>query len=95
LGKSKLERLVGEERKYFTLWEYPLHGPSLRFVSGPTGMGETVKPGWWLNVWETTDAKRRFAFGSQKTLVFGSTEAATQAKNELEEAVDIKTEVVD
>jgi hypothetical protein len=55
LGNRKLERLIGEERMLFSLWQYPLQGPSLRFVSGPGGMAETVKPGWWLNVWESMD----------------------------------------
>jgi hypothetical protein len=78
----------------FRFDSYPLPGFSLRFISGPE-MTKNLKKGWWLHTWDTVDGKRRFAFDSQKVLVFPSKEAATAAKEELQKAVDIITEVAE
>ena len=74
---------------------YPsVPGFSLKFVFGPE-MTKNVKKGWWLYVWDTVDGKRRFAFDHQKVLAFPSKESAVAAKEELEKAVEIITEVAE
>ena len=78
----------------FRFYSYPLQGSSLKFVSGPA-MTKDIGKGWWLHTWEIVDGKRRFAFDPQKVLAFPSKEAATAAKDELEKAVGIITEVAE
>ena len=93
MAERKLESNTVPDNS-FRFDSYPLQGFSLKFVSGPE-MTKNVKKGWWLHTWETVDGKRRFAFDSQKVLAFPSKEAATAAKEELEKAVEIITEVAE
>jgi hypothetical protein len=93
LGERKLERTTVADNRFF-LYGYPLQGFSLKFVSGPE-MTKDVKPGSWLDTWETIEGKRRFGFGTQRNVALATKEAAIDAKTELEKAVDIITEVVE
>jgi hypothetical protein len=93
MGERKLERFTVIDNRFF-LYGYPLQGFSLKFVSGPD-MTKDVKPGSWLDTWETVDGKRRFGFGPQRNVAFATKEDATAAKTELEKAVEIITEVVE
>lgn len=83
-----------EPDRSFRLYQYPVSGFSLKFVSGPE-MTKNVKPGHWLSTWDTRDGKRVFGFGPTKDIVFASKEAATDAKTELEKAVEVITEVAE
>jgi hypothetical protein len=78
MGERKLETHTEVDRRFF-LYEFPLNGFSLRFVSGPE-MTKNVCPGEWLDRWETIDGKRRFAFGPRKNVAFASKEAAMEAQ---------------
>jgi hypothetical protein len=93
MGERKLESITGIDNTY-TFDGYPLQGFSLKFVSGPE-MTKAVKPGSWLNTWETVDGKRRFNFGPRKTVVFATEQAAIDAQTELKKAVDVVTEVAE
>jgi hypothetical protein len=92
MGEAKLERAIRADRRFF-LYDYPLQGFSLRFVSGPD-LTKEVKPGSWLDTWENTE-KIRFSFGPKRTLAFRTKEAAVAVQKELDKAVDIITEVVE
>jgi hypothetical protein len=93
MGERKLETHTEVDRRFF-LYEFPLSGFSLRFVSGPE-MTKNVRPGEWLDRWETIDGKRRFAFGPRKNVAFASKEAAMEAQAELKKAVEIFTELAE
>jgi hypothetical protein len=93
IPERKLETFKELDRS-FRLFEYPLLGFSLRFVSGPE-MTKNVQPGEWLSRWTTADGKRVFGFGPYKDIAFASKEEAIAAKTELEKAVDIITEVAE
>ena len=93
MGERKLESTTDIDNK-FTFDEYPLQGFSLKFVSGPE-MTKAVKPGSWLNTWETLDGKRRFNFGLRKTVAFVTKQAAIDAQTELKKAVEVITEVAE
>lgn len=93
MGERKLEQSYITDRRFF-LYEFPLQGFSLRFVSGPD-LTKDITPGAWLDRWETLDGKRRFAFGPRKNVAFITKEAAIAAQAELEQAVDIVTEVAE
>jgi hypothetical protein len=54
-----------------------------------------IKPGFWLDMWEIVDGKRRFTFGPRKNLAFASKQAAMDAQAELKKAVDIITEIAE
>jgi hypothetical protein len=93
MGERKLERNTVPDNT-FRFASYPVAGFSLKFVSGPE-LTKDVKPGWWLQKWETADGQRRFLFGPDKDLAFTSKDAAVAAKTELEKAVNIITEVAE
>ncbi len=93
MAERKLETEQIIDHRFF-LYEFPLQGFSLKFVSGPE-MTRSVKPGEWLDRWETLDGKRRFAFGPRKNVVFVTRDAAIEAQTELKKAVDIITEVAE
>lgn len=93
MGERKLESTTAIDNRFF-FYAYPLEGFSLKFVSGPD-MTKNVKPGSWLDTWETADGKRRFAFGPRKNVAFATKEAAIDAQTELKKAVDIVTEVAE
>ncbi len=93
MGERQLESITTTECK-LTFDAYPLRGFSLKFVSGPK-MTKSVKPGSWLNTWETVDGKRRFNFGPRKNVAFVTEQAAIDAQAELKKAVDIITEVAE
>jgi hypothetical protein len=76
------------------LYEYPLPGFSLKFVSGPEKT-KTIKAGSWLIRWELTQGKRIFGFGEKKTILFPTGEMALAAKTELQKEADVITEVVE
>jgi hypothetical protein len=78
----------------YSLTGEQMQGFSLKFVSGPT-LTKNIKSGWWLQHWATENGQRQFLFGPEKLLAFASKAAATAAKEELEKAVDIITEVAE
>jgi hypothetical protein len=93
MAERKLETGCLTDNRFF-LYEFPLQGFSLKFVSGPE-MTKNVKPGEWLDRWETVEGKRRFAFGPRKNVAFATKEVAIEAQSELQKAVDIITEVAE
>lgn len=93
MGERKLESTTAIDNRFF-FYNYPLEGFSLKFISGPE-MTKNVKPGAWLDTWETPDGKRRFAFGPRKNVVFATKEAAIEAQTELKKAVEVVTEVAE
>jgi hypothetical protein len=93
MGERKLERILEVDRR-FCLYGFPLQGFSLKFISGPD-MTKEIKPGSLLDTWEIVDGKRRFGFGSQKSVSFTTKEAAIDARTELKRAVDVIAEVVE
>ena len=93
MAEKKLETFTEVDRS-FRLYEYPLPGFSLKYISGPE-ITKNLTSGLWLNRWENTSTKRVFAFGPEKNLVFTTKEAALAAKAELESAVDVITEVAE
>lgn len=93
MGERKLGSTTVRDNRLF-LYDCPLQGFSLKFVSGPE-MTRNVKQGAWLDTWEIVDGKRRFAFGPRKNLAFGTKEGAIDAQTELKKAVDIITEVAE
>jgi hypothetical protein len=93
MGERKLGSTTVRDNRLF-LYDYPLQGFSLKFVSGPE-MTKNVKSGSWLDTWETVDGKRRFAFGPRKNVAFATKEAAMDAQTELKKAADIVTEIAE
>lgn len=98
MAERKLEVTTKPDNR-IVFYSYSLTGEliggfSLKFVSGPA-LTKNIKPGWWLQHWATGNGKREFLFGPEKILAFASEEAATAAKEELEKAVDIITEVAE
>jgi hypothetical protein len=99
MAETKLEVTAKlDTRMYF--YTYPLtaaaqrEGFALKLISAPPSEKQ-VKPGWWLNHWETADGKRVFDFGPDNPVIFASKDGAIATKEELEKKVDIITEVVD
>jgi hypothetical protein len=99
MAERKLEVTTKPDNRVF-FYTYSLagfghmEGFSLKFVSGPP-MTKDVKPGWWLQHWGMLNGQRQFLFGPEKLLAFVSEQAATAAKEELEKAVDIITELAE
>jgi hypothetical protein len=93
MAEGKLETEYITDRRLF-LYEFPLRGFSLKFVSGPE-MTKNIKPGEWLDRWEMTEGKRRFAFGPRKNVAFVTKEAAIDAQTELRTFVDVVTEIAE
>jgi hypothetical protein len=97
MAERKLEVTTKPDNRVF-FYTFPLPGFGqmagfyLKFVSGPP-LTKDVKPGSWLQHWATVNGKREFLFGPERVLGFASEEAAIAAKEELEKAVDIITEV--
>jgi hypothetical protein len=75
------------------LYPYSLEGFSLRYISGL----DDLKPGAWLDMWETKEEKRLFHFGTypEKSFVFATKEEAVSAQTELEYTVGVITVVAE
>jgi hypothetical protein len=98
MAERKLEVITKPDNRIvfysYSLTGMQMLGFSLKFVSGPA-LAQNIKPGWWLQHWATGNGKREFLFGPEKVLAFASEEAATAAKEELEKAVEMITEVAE
>jgi hypothetical protein len=93
MAERKLERSTAIDNGFF-LYDYPVEGFSLKFVSGPE-LTKDVKKGSWLDSWQNSEGKIQFTFGPQKRVAFNSKETAIAVQRELEKAVDIITEVAE
>jgi hypothetical protein len=92
---QKIESITVPERRLF-LYNCPLRGFSLKYVSGPNET-KGIKLGSWLDTCTLENGRRQFHFGSfpEKSLVFESREQALAAQTELQSMVGVITEVTD